>query len=187
MLSRNVSENFRIELFPGIVTPIKDDDVWTLQKKLKEDGIAFFDAAPFNAGYIPVSNTEFPDGIPVVIDMGCVRKLNRSTSVIRKLIDAATTKGRYDHLAQTSVFSDLYDAFARAWPKSNVKPDQTRLKEAWNLCAQKKNETITLASGRKQNILTADWQNMGQEGKMHEVYKNAKHGGASYAQSWCIG
>ena len=184
LLSRTVSKNFRIEVFPGIVTPIKNDDVETLMETLREDGISFFDAAPFNAGYIPVSNAQFPDGVPVVIDMGCLRKLNSSTSYIRKLMEAATKRKAYDPPLQKSVFSNIYKAFAQAWPRNDPKPDQTLLSKAWDLCTKKKEEHVTLLSGRRQNILTADWQNMGQEGKMGSNYKNAKHGGERYAKRW---
>jgi hypothetical protein len=187
LLSRKITNDFRIDIFPGVVSPIKDGDVWELKKQLRKYSIEYFDEGPFNAGYIPVSSVKFPDGIPVVIDAGSVRKINETTSLFQRLLMETANKNADECLVQSSAYSDLRHAFQNAWPQKQSAPDQHLLRKAWDLCVKKKGESVTLESGRKQNILTADWQSLGQEGKMNAEYKNAKHGGASYAQSWSMG
>lgn len=184
VLSRDIGK-MSINLYPGIRSPIGIRDTMSLINNAKKDGYVYWDAKPANAGYLPYSTPLFPHGVPIIIDQDAVRKLSISCTQIRNFLRQRTTIIKEaEPILQDDLFADIRQSFREAWPDESETPDLQKLEQTWELCAAKSREEIQLHSGETTTLLCADWQNMGQKGKRSENYKNAKHGGALYAQRW---
>lgn len=183
VLSRDIG-NLSINLYPGIRSPITTQDTISLIKNTAQDGYVYWDAKPANAGYLPFSTPRFPHGVPIVIDQDAVRKLSFSCGQIRNFLRQQNIIKEAGPALQDDLFIDIKESFHEAWPAEAATPDLQKLEKALKLCVAKSHEDIQLHSGETTTLLCADWQNMGQKGKRSENHKNAKRGGALYAQRW---
>lgn len=183
VLSRDTGK-LNINLYPGIRSPVSIRDIMSLIAKTRKDGYLFWDAKPANAGYLPCSTPQFPHGVPIIIDQDAVRKLSFSCGQIRNLLRQQNIIKEAGPALQDDLFIDIKESFHEAWPAEAATPDLQKLEKALKLCVAKSHEDIQLHSGETTTLLCADWQNMGQKGKRSENHKNAKRGGALYAQRW---
>lgn len=184
LLSKSAA-NINIDLYPGVRTPIDPMKVYQLIFSSRTHGYNYWDIAPANGGYLPLSTPKYPHGIPIVIDHGAVTEAFLTTYHIRTLLKKhGILKSRQPENPQDALYKELREHFHNAWPDTAKTPDHALLDKAWALCVSKTKEEIKLHDGTNTTLLTADWKNMGQKGKKKEAYKNAKRGGALYAKRW---
>jgi hypothetical protein len=105
-----------LELMPGVRAGVTDtDDVLDVKKSLKAAGIDFWDSQRDNCGYLPIRNEFYPNGIPVVLDRGAVKR------------DMERAPGRKAapieyHGTQQDVYAPLLKKLARSWPANENLP-----------------------------------------------------------------
>lgn len=183
LLSRPITDDFRIDVFPAIRSPALDEEVALIKETLFQDAIIFRDTQIYNVGYLPVQTKDFPHGFPVIIDMGAFRHMAKATREARKHLPPSPVK-MFQNDLQEVAFGDLRRAFENAWPQDQGRPDQDKLAQAWQLCTKKTKEHSPLHDGRRVKTLMAIW--MQQDIAMFSVadFKGAKTGGEKYARHW---
>lgn len=134
----------KVEFMPG-VAPCPSEWKWEVAlKKLKNDGIDFWDAGEDNTGTLP-------NGQPVVIDIGAVEKLSFSTTNIKNLLalfrgtkESAIKQKEKD--AQAETYGSLRESVNEAWPEDQKAPDPQKFRSFLELCRTQKTKKI-LVSG----------------------------------------
>ncbi len=163
VFSRNLGI-FRAEIFPGVRSPVSsEDDLVRAATWLRDDGIVFPDFKEIredNFGYLPLTDSENPRGMPVALDMGAMK-------------DKRTTDATMDPGPQRILYGELAAMFSQAWPDDAPLPDVKKLTKAWALCLKIK----------EQGALAADWR---QPGRFYSGFKNIKSGGEKYAAAWAF-
>lgn len=149
------TEKSIIEICPGVHTNHDHDIPSFLHKKLKSDQLNFFDDQTANTGKLPFSTSEFPEGVPLVIDRPAVRQLSDEVSLVKKYIPTVCNifnpKSRKpEEIAQDVLYAPLRKLFHDAWPDiSQKQPDAKKIARFWREC---RNYT-------KQGKLVAGWKN----------------------------
>jgi hypothetical protein len=105
-----------LELMPGIRAGVSDTgDVLDVKKSLKAAGIDFWDSQRDNCGYLPIKSEYYPNGIPVVLDRGAVKRdMERAPGKKTTLIEY--------HGTQQDVFAPLLKKLSRSWPANENVP-----------------------------------------------------------------
>ncbi len=147
---------FTLEIFPGILCadafgpeivpaePSGTADCMSLEKlkkRLKTEGINFFDAAERNVGYLPDSQGNIRLDDYVVLDMDAVIHFNAATAAVKKLISPPykqTLTGQQD-----GTYKPLRELFKKA-----VQGNASMI-DFWRGCHD----------ARKQGILIPSWKN----------------------------
>lgn len=113
-----------IEICPGCHISKNVEYVHQLKETLAKQRIIFWDAGPRNIGLMPIKTTQFPEGVPVVIDRLAVAKLSNSAGLARKVLDKEIVK------MQRKLYGPLQRSFKDTWP------DPEKMKQFWSLCEQ---------------------------------------------------
>ena len=151
--------DMRIEIFPGVSSPTSAEDNDKLKRLLKQDGIDFLDDGAENCGYLPHVTDEHGKPVPVVIDPGAVFALSENVEEVQR------------HLpddVQDKLYNPLKDAFNRAWPQEQGRPDSALVQAFWQKCREMK----------QQGLLRTGWLDISKD------FKNIKRGSRLYAAHW---
>jgi hypothetical protein len=138
--------NAVIRLCPGCAVANEKDEKqrFFLKNRLRQQGIYFWDAQSSNYGSMPIRTPSFPDGIPVVIDRGAVKKLTDDIEPVKTALEheaAEATEGFYGPLRQ---------AFEDAWPDQSGPSNAVKMKQFWDLCADYKRDGKLVAGWREE-------------------------------------
>jgi len=149
----------KIEIIPGVKCPASESASIKVETMLRRDNIDYWDKFKFNIGLLP-------DGQPVVIDIGAVRKLSKSVNAVKKVLDTTPQN------TQEKFFGSLSDAFSLAWPEREKLPDQEKMKKFWDMCKTMK----------QKGVLVDGWNNtsVNHSCKIYKVVRSAK----KYARTW---
>lgn len=123
----------RAELLPGLRLGWNGKHSAELKERLDGDGIDFHDASRLsNYGYLPLTNDQYPDGIPVVVDRNAARR-----------------RGPAHFTDKLHPFPprELGQMFREAWPDAAGPAKREKMVEFWQACADLK----------QQNKLVAGW------------------------------
>jgi hypothetical protein len=145
-----------IEICPGC--EIENDEekgCGLLNEKLEKQGLSMDDWSSGNTGFIPVKTLRFPEGIPVVIDRGAVRRLTESIAPVKTAMDE---EAREATAAIEMLYGPLRQSFNEAWP------DPQKMGEFWRLCR----------SYERDGRLVAGWNKAKQEYKTSMATWTAK-------------
>lgn len=130
-----------IEICPGVHTTDKTRDLDVLHDGLRRTGANFYDLSCTNAGRLPFVTSEFPDGVPVVIDRLAVKRLTASTRNIARALQTM----KVGISPQRTLYSGLKRKFRRAWPKGATAPDPARMQEFWRAMREAKSKGLLVA------------------------------------------
>lgn len=126
-----------IEICPGCHVEGDINVNKDLQRKLRREGVDFWDDGLRNIGRVPVKTPSFPAGIPVVVDRLAVRELTQKVSPLKKALKDITGITRREEkeckeaqTAEENLYRPLQESFAAAWP------DRKKMKDFWALCVQ---------------------------------------------------
>jgi hypothetical protein len=132
-----------LELMPGIRAGLEDaTETYDVHKSLRACGIDYWDAQSANGGYLPIRDEYYPNGIPVVLDRGAVR---------RGLEPGAMQKFRPVSYrgTQADIYAPLLKKLARGWPASAPLPLRP-LRAFLRACRED-------IEGRGQSLLSNRW------------------------------
>lgn len=123
----------QVDIMPGVKLGTDYGAIGALHHKLAADGYDFWDSRTIgNLGYLPVKTTEYPDGIPVVIDRNSVHRKPDFDHTQPLRIDEP-----YHHL---QAFYDSLPKFADAWPDVSQPSDPAKVSVFWNAARAKMQE-----------------------------------------------
>ena len=109
------STSYKIEVLPGVSACLKSmEDLQWLGCSLRQSRISFWDPQRVNAGYLPNSDENFPDGVPVVLDRGAVSKTD---DLPLKAPQKTITPG-----IQERLYAPLLGTLREAWPANENLP-----------------------------------------------------------------
>lgn len=130
-------EKIRIELYPGITCPGKEEDMDFLSSVLARNNLQInnSDRHKFNVGYLPLKTNLFPHGVPVIIEMTAIAALTE------KVRQTAQKLKQHQQNQQRNFYAPLREAFEQAFSKSEMD-------SFWSKCREL----------RKQGTLIAGWQ-----------------------------
>lgn len=100
-----------------------------------------------NTGWLPYKTAEFPDGYPVVIDLGAFRKLSDSVKEVKILLDG---KSQEKIPRQDNPHEILYGELKQSF--SLVPSDQAKASEFWNKCIEKKEQGYLIPSWKQKDF-----------------------------------
>lgn len=127
-------ERFRLDIKPGVATAINEDDTDELVDLLRYENIDYFDNGTANVGWLSYVSRDFPDGYPVVIDIGAVKKLTLGAHYAGKIV-------RYKKI-QDQLFGDLKSSFSNALHASSA----SSMTDFWAACKNKADNGFLQAS-----------------------------------------
>jgi hypothetical protein len=124
-----------IEISLGVRQETKPENVKYLREALAARGIEYWDHKLSNTGRAPIYTPHWPDGVPIVIDRGAVRRLTKKTKPIsdalkkKYAMEAAEARKALEEIA-----APLRQAFKKALPNKKALPDPEKMKAFWKLC-----------------------------------------------------
>lgn len=155
-------EDIRIEINPGITCPAQRKDIAIVDKILHKDLLTInnSDRHELNIGLLPAKTANFPEGIPVVIEMPAVRHLTQNVKDIAEILKKCPSD-------QKEFYAPLRQAFCKALDKNDMK-------EFWQFCTTMK----------KNGALIAGWKT--KPDSYHAIYLNNFRRTADSYQKLCI-
>jgi hypothetical protein len=158
--------DFLFEIYPGCAQ--ETDRVMSehLVDLLKSQKIHFWDTGCRNVGRMPFKTVQFPEGIPVVIDTGAVKRLTKEIEPVAQAMRKALESQTFDAAeAQEKLYGPLREMFAAAWQGGNT--DAVKMQAFWGLCR----------SAVEEGKLVAGWM---QDDRIWGKRKYAELTGAAY-------
>jgi|GEM_PF-1613100 len=144
-LASRTIDGFRIDIMPGLKTPVTSKEVYALEDELSEDNLQFWDSHPYNCGYMP-------SGTVVCFDEDAVKALPGFTAQVIK--------------EQNKVFAPLKKAFTRAWPAGeNV--DSYEMARFWQMCRTMKDKNILTSGWQDEEAHKVVTEFMDSDGSRH--------------------
>jgi hypothetical protein len=107
-----------LELLPGVTARVRDADaVADIRKSLRACGVYFWDRQSANCGYLPIRNEYYPNGIPVVIDRGAVKRDHNPGTMNMNGFQPVSYSG-----TQRDIYAPLLRKLEKAWPANENLP-----------------------------------------------------------------
>ena len=170
----------RADIFPGVETPVSDEDRVKLFKAHLDDGMDADMINNNNGGYI-IKNSQKTalciDTGDIYIDNYTFKGLRRSVINLAKHIQNAIIPLP----AQNDDYQELQDNFRRAWPRFSKSADIAHINSTWTLCREKADK----------GILVRNWQSKAFKDSLfvhvfsffNGAYKNVIKGSNNYAKA----
>ncbi|MBI3440262.1 MAG: hypothetical protein HY052_00375 [Proteobacteria bacterium] len=142
------TDKAKVEICPGCHADGVGKDGAYLYSQLRLQNIDYWDVDIGNFGRLPITSPRFPAGIPVVIDRGAVKKMDKGVlppQQVKKILHTSPPhlKKKTEVMAadqeateaQEKLYAPLRQAFEAAWPSGQSAPsDVQKMEQFWTLC-----------------------------------------------------
>lgn len=144
------AEKFRIDFNPGVICTLSMKAFQTFYAYMNnEEKIDFDCGAKENVGYVPLQTVDFPNGYPVVVDMGYVKELSKGTMSVKGLLKTSSEK---KPSPPDEFYAPLKESFNRAWPANQNDSDPQKWQNFWIYAGNGKSRESLWQTGKRTRL-----------------------------------